>query len=475
MRIKDTVKQAEDIVRALLILKRLNTHDRWTRQDVERYQQQRLDALVRYAVQHSPFYREFYSGIRTDHPINIQDLPILNKKLLMANWNKIVTDPRLHLADLQDYQERVKDDQYFLDEYRVLTTAGSSGLKGVFVFNRREWSATMAATLRSATLSGIRPSFPRRLRVATIAAGSALHATYRLAMTLGVFLVNQRRLDATAPIEELVRELNEFQPEVIEAYPSSAALLAVEQLEGRLKINPRAVMTFSEVRTPDMQQKMQAAWGIMPFNAYGLTEAIIGADCSFHDGIHVLEDLSILEVVDENNQPVPDGAPGQKVLLTNLFKTSQPLIRYEISDMLTLTAEPCLSGLPFRRITAIEGRSDDVLYLPGRDGRAVAVHPINFRSPLEGLPEIKQFQVIYETNGLHVRVVPRADATEAAIRDKLRDIFSAKLEPLGATLPPLQVHLEERISGDPKNMGKLKLVISHVGKADVEQQAVAHG
>src|SRR3712207_8825470 len=51
-----------------------------------------------------------------------------------------------------------------------------------------------------------------------------------------------------------------------------------------------------------------------------------------HPELEIDEDLVMVEVVDKDNEPVPPGTPGAKVLITNLVNFAQPLIRYEISD-----------------------------------------------------------------------------------------------------------------------------------------------
>ena len=118
-------------------------------------------------------------------------------------------------------------------------------------------------------------------------------------------------------------------------------MLALEQQEGHLKISPRVVVTMAEVCTEDMKNKIKDAWGITPCNSYAITEMpFLATTCSHNKGIHVFEDMAVLEVVDENNRPVPDGVLGHKILITNLFSYTRPIIRYEITDMIEMSEEP---------------------------------------------------------------------------------------------------------------------------------------
>ena len=127
--------------------------------------------------------------------------------------------------------------------------------------------------------------------------------------------------------------------------------------------------------------------GVEPFNLYGTTETLFAGDCEHHQGLHVFEDLALVEVVDDDNSPVRDGVVGTKLLVTSFIKRSQPLLRFELSDMAALDTAPCPCGRPLARMVSVEGRSDDIVHLDGGGGRTVAVHPLTLRSPMAALPK----------------------------------------------------------------------------------------
>ncbi len=106
-------------------------HECWPRAKLEELQQRRLADLLDWVTERSPFYREFCSTHRLGPPYILEDFPILDKKTYTNNFDEIVTDPRLRLSQLQEHMARVCGDEYYLGEYRVLTTAGSSGQKTV--------------------------------------------------------------------------------------------------------------------------------------------------------------------------------------------------------------------------------------------------------------------------------------------------------------------------------------------------------
>jgi phenylacetate-coenzyme A ligase PaaK-like adenylate-forming protein len=175
----------------------------------------------------------------------------------------------------------------------------------------------------------------------------------------------------------------------------------------------------------------------------------------------VMEDLVVVEVVDERDRPVPPGVPGHKVLLTSLVSRVQPLLRYELTDSATLAGGPNPLGLPYARIAAVDGRSDDVVTLPAARGGQVAVHPFRLRAPFSELLEVRQYQVVHEPARLLVKVALR-DAAPADTPVRVRDALARELREAGADPPPIRVTVVPGIERDPGHGAKFKLVISTV-------------
>jgi phenylacetate-coenzyme A ligase PaaK-like adenylate-forming protein len=194
-----------------------------------------------------------------------------------------------------------------------------------------------------------------------------------------------------------------------------------------------------------------------------MTEAgILGSHCERHTGIHLFEDQAIVEVVDERNRPVPPGQVGHKLLVTNLVTRAQPLLRYEVSDMVAVAAERCGCGRPFRLLAGIEGRNDDILYFPTAAGGTTAVHPLALRSALAGIPGLAQYKVVHDTDGLHVRVALRPGADPAETVRLVSARLTDRLTTQGAARPAVQVELRDSLQDERDTAGKFKLVESRV-------------
>jgi len=131
--------------------------------------------------------------------------------------------------------------------------------------------------------------------------------------------------------------------------------------------------------------------------------------------MHLPDDLAIVEPVDENNDPVPYGQPATKILLTNLYNKTQPLIRYEINDPMTMIDEPCECGSGHRRITDIQGRLDT--YFEYENG--TIVHSIGMQGVLLGDPNVVEVQVTQTPGGIVVSLVTQGECDVAELRDNL--------------------------------------------------------
>ena len=453
-------RRLADVAAALRLARTQTRGEQGPRAQLAHHQQQRLETVVRHAATHSPFYRRRLAetGALGDGPVQLQRLPVLDKSLLMEHFDELVCDPRLRRDQLLDWAGRLTGDQLYLDRYRVMLTSGSSGRPGLFVYDAAGWRSIGAQFLRASSWAGLRPSLPRQ-RMAMLGGAAPSHVSRQGAATLAVGLHRVLRLPVTLPLPQLVEALNQFQPTYLHVYPSVAMWLAEEQQAGRLRLAPQMLVTIAELRTPEMTQRLTEAFGVHPFNAYGTTEGLWGSECEHHQGIHLFEDATLVENVDADGQPVPAGQPGARLLVTNLHNLVQPLLRLEVTDLVTLDPDPCPCGRNLVRASTIHGRSDDVLSLPAHDGGRVAVHPLHF-ALLTRDPQVREFQVVQDGPVLRILIVPShaATASDDPLETRLGQAVAQQLIGLGAHDP--QVTVERRQQLPRSAGGKLKLVIA---------------
>jgi hypothetical protein len=93
MRIAYHRRRLADFLGGMRLSRELIKHERWPKGRLRRHQQERLDALVRHAMRHSPFYRELLSGVVGNGPVELSRLPVLDKTRMMEHYDELVTDP----------------------------------------------------------------------------------------------------------------------------------------------------------------------------------------------------------------------------------------------------------------------------------------------------------------------------------------------------------------------------------------------
>jgi phenylacetate-CoA ligase len=430
-------------------------HDHFTRQQLERYQARALQLCREYAYAHSPFYQQLHRGL-TDRPLH--ELPVLTKSMLMEHFDEFMTDRAIRLEDVKRYMADPDRAEYYLDRYRVMTTSGSTGTPAIFVYNHKEWGTVMGALGR--VISWLGPSAQGRPCV--ISSTSSFHMSAYIQKSMAQRNPGGLRVSANDPLEATVQRLNEWQPTAILGYPSLIRVFADEQAKGRLHIAPRATACVSEYMSEGTRRRIKGAWNIQPHNLYAVTEGgILGVECENHLGLHIFEDLVILESVDHNNQPVPPGTFGEKVLVTALFSRTMPLIRYELTDSVCVSVRnACPCGRPYALIEAPRGRIwGEALYFPSETGTEVAVHPVTFEGVIDMFP-ISGWKVIQEHDGVHVLISgSRPEEIDEALLKTLRQALAEHK----VKMPSFYIEHVDAIPRSPTS-GKVTLVSSRISR-----------
>lgn len=427
---------------------------RWNAEQLQAHQTRQLDKFRKYVYRHSPFYRQFHKNL---FHAPLKDLPVLNKKILMENYDEIVTDRKIHLRDIDNFLSNSAPGDLYLNRYVVCPTSGSSGTQGIFLWNRKEWVNVLIGYIRILLNVEVKLIF-RRVKHAYLGSTLLFHISSLISSNLKQGWHRVLLIKATDPIEKIIEELNRWQPEILHGYASLLATLAGYQKSGELKISPRYIITNAELLTEERRKAMQAAWGVNPFDSYISTEgSVMAFECTAHGGMHVGSDAKILEVVDQKYHPVPGGQLGDKVLITNLFNYSLPLIRYEIDDRIRIRDRKCECGINLLpMVEEISGREYDRIKLPtAKDHQLVEFHILSFCNIFDGLATTG-WQVIHEKDGS--LTVLFSSGERQVSTERIAALLKKNIEERGAIMPPVKI---KKVPEIPKGKGgKTPLVIS---------------
>jgi phenylacetate-CoA ligase len=393
----------------------------WPRERIERYRTERLRALLGYARERSPFHAARMRGFdpSTATVADLARLPSMTKREAQDEWDAIITAPHLRRAGA----ERILAEQtwfsYTPDGEQVFSSGGSSGVRGVYVW---DWSLLVTLACLAWRMqarderdagAGARPA-----RLAVLEAGGPPHAStplFDVPITAGMETIV---IPAAQPFDEVMSAVQRARPTHLVGYASVVGRLARAALAGSLEITPVRVSTNSEPLTSEDRDAIQAAWNVPIHNLWGSTEIGVQAvGCGHGDGLHVCEDEVVLERVDASGEPVGPDQPAARTLATGLAGTTFPFIRYDLGDEVTLLREACPCGSALVRVADVAGRRDDDFRYGGR-----AVPAGVFRDVLGTDPRISEYQVRQTRDGAEVVVVGAPDMTvvAAALEDALR-------------------------------------------------------
>lgn len=218
----------------------------------------------------------------------------------------------------------------------------------------------------------------------------------------------------------------------------------------------KAIITTSEKVTDEMRSVIEQVFSTKVYEEYGTVEDLFYV-CECEYGYkHINPDAGIIEIVDENLQPVPPGTMGE-VLATGFIRSYQPMIRFRVGDTAILDTESCPCGRQMPVLKEVVGRVEDTIY--GPDGRRM----LRFHGIFINQPNIKEGQIIQETlNLVRVKVVTKAGYSfidEQEIIHRLQNRLTNDMKIVVET-----VDFIERTSA-----GKFPAVINNLSNEEVEQ------
>lgn len=319
-----------------------------SRAALEHHQQRKLSRFISTRLTHSPYFAPYVR-----EPFSTW--PTMSKAVMMAHFDEMNT-AQLKLADVLACAldaERTRDFSRTVKGCSVGLSSGTSGSRGVFVVSPAEqaaWAGVMLARLLPRGL------FAGERVTLFLRANSNLYSTVRSPWLSFEFF------DLLEPLADQRQRLERYAPTIVVGPAQVLRALAEAKREGRVAIAPRMVVSGAEVLEPFDREFLTRSLAPVA-EVYQATEGFLGSTCP-HGTLHLNEAHVHIEPqwLDEHRF-VP--------LITDFSRTTQPIVRYRLDDILVKRATPCPCGSHEMALERIEGRCDDALRLPGRDGNLV--------------------------------------------------------------------------------------------------------
>lgn len=351
------------------------------RGELEAYQQKRLAHFKRKVLAKSPYFQRYIN-----QPLS--NFPIMNKQIMMDNFDEMNTAELLSqtLLECAQKSEQSRDFAPKVGRYSVGLSSGTSGRRGLFVVSPEEqnvWSGSMLAKM-----------LPQGLfngeRVALF-----LRANNNLYESVNNRWISLQFYDLFSDFDLQLSALEKYQPSIIVAPAQVLCAIADAINQQKIQLNVQKVISVAEVLEPHDKQKLQGCFSHVG-EVYQATEGFLGCTCS-HGTMHLNEAFVHIE---------PNWLDNDRFspIITDFTRKTQPIVRYQLDDVLVVKKTPCPCGSPEMAIERIEGRCDDLLQLPGYKGKMVTI----FADPcarviVNYLPITADFRLTQQGNSLYLQ------------------------------------------------------------------------
>lgn len=418
----------------------------WSAERLADERRRRLRELVRTAKASSSWHAARLGEVDPERleEEDLASLPAMTKADLMEHFDEIVGDPRLSLRLIDEHLAALAErPEYLLGRYQAVCSSGSTGTRGVSLYGWDAWVDCYLGWFRYL----LRDLRGERFKLALVAAGKAFHISRALVQTFDdPSAIEVTSIPVTLPLEEIVARLNDCRPDVLLTYPSELRILTGEAFAGRLRIALRAAATGGEPLLPEIREAAENVFGGCVLNWWLCSEAgPLAIGCGRGAGLHLSDDLLIVEPVDASGRPVPAGVSSAKVLVTNLYNPALPLIRYEVTDEVVFLDDACPCGSAHRLVGDVHGRLDDNFDYPG----GVSVHAHVFRAALCDRAVV-EYQVRQTPAGASIAIRAGAPVELARLRHELEE----SLQRAGLAQPELELAVVDVIERNAT--GKLR-------------------
>lgn len=281
----------------------------------------------------------------------------------ITSWEQI---PVLTKKDLQRPVEERLTTGYTAKDVYMHNTSGSTGTPFFFAKDRFCHAMTWAMILDRNARHGIISGQSKQARFYGIPLGFVKNKMEKIKD----LIANRVRFPifdlSDAVLDKYFEVFKKHKFEYVNGYTSSLVLFANYLIRRGIVLKdvcPTLKVTFptSEMCTEDDRKVLEKGFGIPVANEYGAAELdLIAFEDKDFDWILNEENLYI-EIVDDNNQPVPNGQEG-KVIITSLYNKAMPFVKYELGDVGTISTRK--KGI-YRILQSLTGRTNDVAILPG--------------------------------------------------------------------------------------------------------------
>ena len=347
-------------------------------EEINQMQLRALNLHLEYVYTKSPFYKDHWKRVSEFKGINsldqLKEFPITSKSDFQKDEFQFLCVPRKEVVE-------------------YVTTSGSTGSPIVVALTQSDLKRLAYNEKRSLEIAGVSSEDIVQITTTLDKLFMAGMAYYQGVVAIGATVL---RIGITQPAVQL-KVIRDFHSSVMIAVPSYINSLKRFALKNKTDINSLPVKKIicigdvireSNFERNALHNEIVKDWNVELFSTYASTESMTAfTECSVHRGGHLIPELMVVEILDEDDLTVEDGDLGE-VVVTPLGVTGMPIVRYKTGDLARLHTGKCDCGRSTPRLGPIEGRKNHMIKLKG-----TTIYPSSIESVLHHFQELKYYLI----------------------------------------------------------------------------------
>lgn len=332
--------------------KNLKRTDFFSSDDLQKIQNEKLQRLVKHCYETVPYYTKLFNSlglkpedIKTSG--DLRKLPVLTKQIIRDNYDDLYStaiDPKRR---------------------RKSSTGGSTGMPLKFCIDSAEWSKWKASKLRAWEWYGLNLGD----KMFSLG-GNSINQKKTLFTFKGAYdsiIMRNFKFSSADVSDECMQHhyaaFMKLKPVAMRGYGSSIYIFARYIEKKNLPLSPlKVILTTGEVLMPEYRKKLEDVFNAPVYDEYGAGDGgILSHECPERNGLHITEEMCVIEITDKQGNVLPDGEVGY-VCTTDLENYVFPFLRYHVGDMAYIKKEKCSCGRQTRLIGQVLGRCGKLIY-----------------------------------------------------------------------------------------------------------------
>lgn len=360
-----------------------------SRKQIEKVQHAGMKKHVKFIRKNSPFYARHWDGL-TDEQWS--KFPLIDKTIMMENLGDLLT-VRLDVAQATKLAKKAEQSRDFsskIGPYSIGFSSGTSGSRGMHFVSEKE-QASWAGFMLS---RGLDDSILSRQKI-----GLILRANSNTFESIGSKRIKFQFYDLMKPLEEIHQMILQDDLDILIGPPSVLRYLA--DVKSPLKV--KKLVSAAEVLDEIDRKHIEQHFGQVTHQFYSSTEGEIAATCEFGT-LHLNEGIMVIQ-----KEWVDEEKGWYHPIISDFKRSTQPIIRYRLNDILVASKQPCKCGDARESIDSIMGRQDDIFLLKKRNGGDYEQIVPDFirRAVMQMHPDITAYRAIQRTaDEIEVQLLP---------------------------------------------------------------------